>query len=109
VETVIGLRKVNSDLNEPPKAWLRSAIADLLPDWVMKRPKRGFTPPVREWHSSLLRAHGHSMTDGFLTSHGVLSQTSAQLLASASRAFDELAQLSFQSLVLEHWCRRMHP
>lgn len=109
VETVIGLRKAHSDVNDPPKARLNAAIRDLLPDWVVNRPKRGFTPPVREWHNELLRNYGDSMSDGFLTSHGVLSQTGAQKLRSAELPFNELAPLSFQALVLEQWCRRMQP
>ena len=109
VETVIGLRKERSDVNEPPKARLHSAIRDLLPDWVVNRPKRGFTPPVREWHNELLKNYGDSMIDGFLTSHGVLSPAGAQMLRKALLPFDELAPLSFQALVLEQWCRRMQP
>lgn len=109
VETVIGLRKAHSDINEPPKARLHSAISDLLPDWVKKRPKRGFTPPVRDWHNELLKTYGHSMIDGFLTSQGVLNHAGAQLLTTAKLPFDELAPLSFRALVLEHWCRGMNP
>jgi asparagine synthase (glutamine-hydrolysing) len=109
VETVIGLRKAESDVNEPPKARLHAAIGDLLPDWVIKRPKKGFTPPVREWHHALLSTYGDSVHDGFLTTHGVLTSTSAKLLTKARLPFDELAQISFQALVLEHWCRGMHP
>ena len=109
VETVIGLRKAHSDVNEPTKARLKAAVRDLLPDWVVNRPKRGFTPPVREWHNELLREYGDSMTDGFLTSHGVLSQAGAQKLRTALLPFNELAPLSLQALVLEQWCRRMQP
>ena len=109
VETVIGLRKAHSDVNDPPKTRLNAAIRDLLPDWVINRPKRGFTPPVREWHNQLLRNYGDSMTDGFLTSHGVLSQAGAQELRSAELPFNKLAPLSFEALVLEQWCRRMQP
>lgn len=107
VETVIGLRKTRSDIDESPKAWLNSAVSDLLPEWVVKRPKRGFTPPVREWHNELLKAHGHLMDGGFLTSQKILTQTSAQRLMTAQLPFDELAPLSFGALVLEHWCRQM--
>lgn len=108
LETVIGLRKAHSDIDEPPKARLNAAIKDLLPEWVVKRPKRGFTPPVREWHNTLLETYGESMKDGFLTSHDVLDEAGAQLLTTALMPFHELAPLSFRALVLEHWCRRMH-
>jgi asparagine synthase (glutamine-hydrolysing) len=109
VEVVIGLRKARSDVNETPKARLNAAIADLLPEWVVNRPKRGFTPPVHEWHNELLRKYGDSLSDGFLVSNGVLNQAGAQMLRKAWLPFDELAPLSLGALVLEHWCRRMHP
>jgi hypothetical protein len=95
--------------NEPPKGRLHSAISDLLPDWVKNRPKRGFTPPVRDWHNELLKTYGHSMIDGFLTNQGVLNHAGAQLLTTAKLPFNELAPLSFRALVLEHWCRGMNP
>src|SRR5262249_10953026 len=50
VETVIGFRKTETDVHLPAKTWFREAIGDLLPDWIAQRPKRGFTPPVVEWH-----------------------------------------------------------
>jgi asparagine synthase (glutamine-hydrolysing) len=109
VEVVIGLRKARGDVNEPPKARLNAAIADLLPDWVMNRPKRGFTPPVHEWHNELLKNYGDLLADGFLTRNGVLNETGAQMLSKAQLPFDELAPLSLGALVLEHWCRGMHP
>ncbi|HKS09209.1 MAG TPA: asparagine synthase (glutamine-hydrolyzing) [Pyrinomonadaceae bacterium] len=108
IDTVIGLRKAHSDIDEPPKARLHAAIKDLLPEWVVKRPKRGFTPPVRDWHNTLLKTYGDSLKDGFLTSHGVLNEASAQRLTTAIMPFDELAPISLRALVLEHWCRRMH-
>ena len=107
IDTVIGLRKAHSDIDEPPKARLHAAITDLLPDWVIKRPKRGFTPPVREWHNTLLKTYGDSLRDGFLTAHGILNQAGAQELGTAQVSSDPLAPLSFRALVLEHWCRRM--
>ncbi|HKV33000.1 MAG TPA: asparagine synthase (glutamine-hydrolyzing) [Pyrinomonadaceae bacterium] len=107
IDTVIGLRKAHSDIDEPPKARLHAAITDLLPDWVIKRPKRGFTPPVREWHNTLLKTYGDSLRDGFLTAHEVLNHAGAQELGTAQVSSDPLAPLSFRALVLEHWCRRM--
>jgi asparagine synthase (glutamine-hydrolysing) len=107
VETVIGLRKFNSDLGEPPKSWFKAAVKDLLPDWVVQRPKRGFSPPVTEWHRALFAAHGEKLADGYLRQNGVLNDESARHLATGPFPEGAISPLSFKALVLETWCRRM--
>ncbi|MGI9066345.1 MAG: asparagine synthase (glutamine-hydrolyzing), partial [Pyrinomonadaceae bacterium] len=107
VETVIGLRKAHSDVRLPPKEWLRRAADGVLPDWVLARPKRGFAPPVGEWHAAIFAAHGHSLRDGYLEQSGVLSHESANRLSYGPFPAGLTSPISFKALVLEHWCRRM--
>jgi asparagine synthase (glutamine-hydrolysing) len=107
VETIIGLRKAQTDVRLPPKAWLKSAVEGLLPDWVLKRPKRGFAPPVGEWHQALFDAHGESLRGGYLVQSGVLNREGADLLARGPFPDGLTSPLSFKALVLEQWCRRM--
>ena len=107
VETVIGLRKAHSDVDQPPKAWFKAALKDVLPESVINRPKRGFSPPVLEWHRALFAAHGASLRDGYLRQQGVLSEQGAEHLASGHFPADNITPMSFKALVLEHWCREM--
>lgn len=107
IETVIGLRKAHTDVNKPAKAWLKAAVKDLLPEEVINRPKRGFSPPVMEWHRALFATHGATLRDGYLLQASVLTEASAQLLASGYFPTDNVTPLSFKALVLEQWCRRM--
>ncbi|MDT5270944.1 MAG: hypothetical protein QOH49_3130 [Acidobacteriota bacterium] len=107
VETVVGLRKARTDVRLPPKAWLRSAVEGLLPEWVLSRPKRGFAPPVGEWHRALFAALGGSLRDGFLVQSGVLNHEGADLLAQGPFPEGLTSPLSFKALVLEQWCRQM--
>jgi asparagine synthase (glutamine-hydrolysing) len=107
VETVVGLRKARTDVRLPPKAWLKSAVEGLLPEWVLSRPKRGFAPPVGEWHQALFAAHGASLRGGHLVQSGVLNQQGADLLARGAFPEGLTSPLSFKALVLEQWCRRM--
>lgn len=106
VETVIGLRKTRSDLREAPKAWLRAAVRDVVPDWVLDRRKRGFQPPVRAWHRALFERHGAALRDGHLVELGILEPGAARTLAEGSFPITAMAPLSFKALVLEHWCRQ---
>jgi asparagine synthase (glutamine-hydrolysing) len=109
VETVIGLRKMQTDVHKPPKAWFKAALKDLLPEHVINRRKRGFSPPVMEWHRGLFSAHGASLRDGYLLKHGVLTEASASHLSTGPFPTDNVAPISFKALVLEQWCRRLAP
>ena len=100
VETVIGLRKTYSDVDLPPKFWLREAVRDLLPDWVFKRPKRGFQPPHRVWLPALLSRYGEQLAEGILVKRGVLSSQAVHNLLRGSIG----PGLSFKALLLELWC-----
>jgi asparagine synthase (glutamine-hydrolysing) len=107
VETVVGLRKAQPDAHLPPKYWLKEAVKDVVPDWVLNRPKRGFAPPTREWHTALFAAYGDSLGDGLLVEKGVLKPESGRRLAKGEFPPDAVCPLSFKALVLEQWCRQM--
>jgi asparagine synthase (glutamine-hydrolysing) len=107
VETVLGLRKRQSDSHFQPKHWLREAAKNILPEWVLNRPKRGFAPPVREWHTALFEAYGESLRGGFLVQSEVLTAAGAARLAAGEFPADANSPLSFKALVLEQWCRQM--
>jgi asparagine synthase (glutamine-hydrolysing) len=107
VETVVGLRKRQTDVGLPPKTWLKQAVSDLLPPAVLDRPKRGFEPPVREWHEAIFAAHGATLRGGYLTQAGILKAEGAERLARGEFSADAVCPLSFKALVLEQWCRRM--
>ena len=105
VETVIGLRKANPDHTFPPKLWLREALKSVVPEWVVNRPKRGFTPPLQEWHRALFAAHGDQLREGFLVTAGVLRPESGLALSRGPYPPEAGAPLSFKALTLEFWCR----
>ena len=107
VETVIGLRKVHPDSSLPSKSWLRDSMKDLLPDWVSKRPKRGFQTPVRDWYRPLFARHGHLLVDGALVELGVLKPEAARQFAKGSYPLSHAVPSAFNALVLEAWCREV--
>ena len=107
VETVIGLRKTHTDVDKPPKAWFKAALKGVLPEAVINRRKRGFSPPVMEWHRALFAAYGDSLTDGYLYQCGAMTRESAQRLSTGPFPANSTTPLSFKALVLEQWCRGM--
>ena len=106
IETVIGLRKTQSDYRLPPKTWFKVALRGTLPDWVMDRPKQGFRPPVKEWHNALFEKYGAKLDDGFLVHAGVLSPEAGTTFAKGPFTRGAVVAMSFKALVLEMWCRR---
>lgn len=110
VEHAVGLNDTQSDAVSPGKKWLRAAVAKDIPEWVLKRPKRGFSPPTKDWVTAMVHARGESLVGGTLVSAGILSRSGAQLLARPSGSFDRglRDQLAYQVLVLEQWFRHMH-
>lgn len=107
VEIVIGLRRVAADDTLPPKTWLREALRDRLPAPVLRRPKRGFSPPVDEWHRAIFARHGESLRDGYLVNAEILERATIAPLARGDVTRGASLPLSFKALVLETWCRRM--
>jgi asparagine synthase (glutamine-hydrolysing) len=105
VETVIGLRKAQSDAHLPPKAWFKAALQGLVPDSVANRPKRGFQPPVAEWYRELFAHYGKNLEDGWLVSNDILHADGARKFARGGSASGAVHPMSFKALVLEEWAR----
>ncbi len=105
VEIVIGHRKTRSDLDLPPKAWLRAALADVLPEWVMNRPKQGFAPPTLEWVRAMLARYGDQLADGQLVAAGILTAEGARRLANREGYKQGVITMPFKALCLELWTR----
>jgi asparagine synthase (glutamine-hydrolysing) len=109
VEVVTGLRKRRRDVDADPKKWLRDAVADLVPEFVLKRPKRGFSPPWRQWARATAQCYNDELADGYLVGHGIVRPAAGRALA------DRLTvspwgmpwSMADYSLSLELWCRAM--
>lgn len=95
VEKVIGLMKANPTARPQPKKWFQDAVRDVVPEFVMNRPKTGFNAPWRRWIPAMLDRYGHMVEDGELVRAGILRR------GPAPRAAGLLA------LTLEIWCRQM--
>lgn len=107
IEVVVGLRKSYPDHTFAPKTWLKMAVKDIVPRSVLNRPKRGFTPPIREWHHALFDAYGPLLEEGILVQNDVLKRKSALALAKGPYPSSSIMSPSFKALVLEMWGREM--
>jgi asparagine synthase (glutamine-hydrolysing) len=109
VETVIGLHKTYAlSSNSAPKQWFRDALAELLPDFVLKRRKRGFSPPWRQWGNAIAVAHGDQLIDGYLVQKGIIRPEAARKQRQdLFPHFTGPRPMAGLSLALENWCRQM--
>jgi asparagine synthase (glutamine-hydrolysing) len=105
VEAIIGLRKSNRDDHLPPKYWLKRALEGILPNEILNRPKRGFTPPVYRWQRQLRQRYGPWLRDGYLVEHGILKPEAAARLSRDEIRANPEAIVSRMALTLEAWCR----
>lgn len=107
VETVIGLRKASADHMLPPKARFREVIKDYLPDWVLSRPKTGFTPPINAWITTLVNRYNSELAKGYLVETGVIEPRLARILAKPHSRVSIWPTTAYRVLVLEWWARGM--
>ena len=107
VETVIGLRKANRDDHLPLKQLLKDSIGDLLPDEILNRPKRGFSPPTSRWQQELRETYGDLLLDGHLVENNILSGSTCRKMATVEMRDPVLSTISRLTLTLEMWLRNI--
>jgi len=109
IETVIGLHKAHRDAATlKPKQWLRGAVTDLLPDFVLERRKTGFSPPWRQWGEALAAHYGGQLLDGYLVQTGVITaQVARDLHGELVPRVSGPGILATLTLGLENWCRQL--
>jgi asparagine synthase (glutamine-hydrolysing) len=107
VELAVGIQKHTPCHAQQPKQLLREAARDLLPSYVMNRPKRGFTPPVAQWLGALRDRYGSELVSGTLVGADLLDPRAAARLVRSRWRFGTANDLFFKYLNLEFWYRGM--
>jgi asparagine synthase (glutamine-hydrolysing) len=107
VETLVGIQKHTPLYRDRPKNLLIEAARDLIPDYVINRPKRGFNPPVSAWMAALRNRFGEDLVEGALVENHILERAAAKKLASSTWRFGASYDLFQKYLVLEFWYRGM--
>jgi asparagine synthase (glutamine-hydrolysing) len=106
-ETVVGLRKAHSDFPLGHKGWLKAAISDLVPPFVLQRRKRGFSPPWRAWTRALMDTYGGDMADGILVERGIITRRAAEKFRAGFDRVGRQMPLAQATLDLEFWARAL--
>jgi len=108
IELVMALRLQSPDHHFGQKAWLRQALRGVVPDDVLKRPKAGFQPPVREWISGVVTKYVDLLRDGQLAHEGILDAKGIEFLC---KYFHEQGwpqkYFTYKLILLEMWYQKV--
>ncbi len=106
-ESVLGMRKNDStDYVRGYKYDLIEATKDIIPEEILARKKRGFSPPSTEWLHAIIEKHGRSLTEGELVKRGIIRKEYMSRALADSRS---QSQFLYSALVLETWMRSYIP
>ena len=108
VSAVLSGRLVDVDYRRPPKARMREVALDYLPRQVVDRPKRGFTPPVRDWLRAIWRENrdvlgGEALADLAGMEGGAIRAWLGQPISRSGR----VNQVALRLITLELWLRSL--
>lgn len=108
IELVMALREKTPDHHLGQKAWLRSALKGVLPDDVLKRPKAGFQPPVREWISGVVEKYKDTLRNGQLIQSQILSREKIDFICLQLPKQDWSGlYFTYKLILLEMWYQRV--
>lgn len=108
IELVMSLRLKNPDHELGQKEWLRTALKGIVPDEVLKRPKAGFQPPVREWLSGVVKKYIEIIRDGQLVKSGVLAKDKIDFICKElpKQGWREM-YFAYKLVLLEMWYQKI--
>lgn len=99
-----GRARGDGGLLQAPKSQLRAACKGQLPEVILERPKRGFTPPVRTWMREIWRTNAHQLLDSALGADGLVDiEAARRILRSPFERSGRISPVSFRLATLEFW------
>ncbi len=104
-ETVYENKQTITAFSRDQKYFLKESMKDLLPDNLLERKKRGFTPPVKEWVYEILTHYMRLLDDGYVVSSGLFDSTRIWIIRKTWRMMPFFWYHIYSLLVLEVWCR----
>jgi len=95
----------SNSFRKPPKSLLIAAAQGLLPPEVINRPKKGFTPPVKEWYEAIYRLHKEDFAQPRIVELGLVTDTATAILNRPISRIGRPNLLWLELAVLEFWVR----
>lgn len=106
VEAVMGSALGSQSYNQAPKHLLRQTASAILPGEVLNRPKRGFTPPVRDWLSAIWTTNQDCTgMDATLEMIKLPARRLHSAVAQPIKPTGQVDQIALRLMTLELWAR----
>jgi len=108
VALILSGRRRSRDHFAPPKARMRDLARGILPEDVINRPKRGFTPPVRNWLRAIwARNHDALGAQACIELAGLPPFTTSRWMSSPLARSGQVSHVALRLLTLELWLRSL--
>ena len=108
VEAVMRASLGTNPVSQQPKFLLKQAAEQVLPASILSRPKRGFTPPVREWLRAIWKDHADALDMN--ATRELLGFPVDAFVATVRKPLNKsgrVNQLSLRLITLELWARNL--
>jgi len=106
-DKVLAHRAATPDQFLPPKTWLKNVAREILPEWWLDRPKRGFAPPGKEWKRAILQKHGALLWGGAWAESGLLPERWIRRVMTLGQTKARYTDMAYKLLVGECWMRNI--
>jgi asparagine synthase (glutamine-hydrolysing) len=108
VDFVMSSRKIMSSYDRDPKYWFKKAMKGILPETILRRPKRGFTPPVNRWRSMIISRYNKYLMDGFLVNEKIFKREAMRSVQMFWKFRNSCWAQYYQLILLEIWGRHFY-
>jgi asparagine synthase (glutamine-hydrolysing) len=87
------------------KSLLIEAVKGLIPSEILNRPKKGFTPPVKDWYRAIYLFHKEDFTKPRIVDLGLVTDRATAILSRPLSRIGRPSVLWLELAVLELWVR----
>ena len=87
------------------KSLLIDAVKDLIPAEILNRPKKGFTPPVKEWYKAIYFSNKDFFANPRIVELGLVTEKAKLILSKPLSRLGRPSLLWLELAVLELWVR----
>ena len=88
-----------------PKYYLKRALKNVLPKYVLEREKTGFRIPNNAWMTAILSSRGEEILEGYFVRLGMLEKDKFALLLRKNQASWHEQFFMYKILLLETWIK----
>lgn len=108
VELALSSQTNSHSLFSSPKGTLRAVAREVLPNFVLERPKNGFTPPIRRWNQRIWQINRSVIQEPLIAEIPFLNEKYVKSIMRKPKKMNcQVNQMAMRLLTLELWYRSL--